>query len=240
MRRVIAGSIVVGGLLVGMVPSQAHTGLGVGSLEGRWGFVEEFVIAEAYGNSIGVITFDGKGGCAVEGVQNGGDAPEGRTLEGSCTYTLGRSGRGTITSPDLPDLAFALGEHGEAAFLMRSEAQQLGWGEMRPLVASAPNERTIRGRWAWVHPAELAGVRDMTVGVLSFDGLGQTWMRYWENGGPNQNGARDVRARLDYTVDRSGWVEMGSDLLLITGDGDRMYFMHTTTGNVGWGLLTKV
>lgn len=240
MRRYIVAVTAVAGLVVGGVPSQAHTGWDLQSLKGRWGYVEEFVIAESYGNSIGIITFDGKGGCSVEAVQNGGDAPEGRTLKGSCTYTLGRGGRGTIASPELPDLAFAIGEHGEAAFFLRTERQQLGWGEMRPMVVFTPDARTIQGRWAWVHPAELAGVRDISAGVMFFDGVGETSERYWENGGPNQNGARDLTAAFDYTVQPSGWVEKGSDRLLITGNGDRMYYMHTAPGNVGWGLLTKM
>ncbi|MDQ3963978.1 MAG: hypothetical protein M3277_08735 [Actinomycetota bacterium] len=61
MRRYIVVLIAISGLLLGGLPSQAHTGWGPESLRGRWGFVEEFVIAESYGNSIGVITFDGKG-----------------------------------------------------------------------------------------------------------------------------------------------------------------------------------
>lgn len=240
MRRYIVVLIAIGGLLLGGLPGQAHTGWSEGSVKGRWGFVEEFVIAESWGTSIGVIKFDGVGGCTMEGFTNGGDAPEGRAFDASCKYTLGRGGRGTITSSELPDFVFVIGEHGAAAYLMRSERQELGWGEMRPMIDSRPDATTIRGRWAWVHPAEIAGVKDMTLGMMWFDGVGESSERYWENGGPNQNGARDLTARFDYTVRGSGWVDVGSDLLLITGDGDRMYFMHTTPGNVGWGMLTKM
>lgn len=239
MRKSIAGLIAVAGLLFGVLPSEAHTGWSLDSVKGRWGFVEEFTVAENYGNSIGIVTFDGRGSCTIEAVVNGGDAPEGRRTDASCEYTLSRGGRGTITSSDLPDYAFVLGEHGDVAFIMRTERQQFGWGEMRPMVA-APTAGTIKGGWAWVHPAELAGARSITLGIMRFDGVGQTSERWWENGGAYQNGAQELTAEFEYTVRRSGWVEKGSDLLLVVGGGEHLYFMHTLSGNVGWGLLTRV
>ena len=218
----------------------AHRGFSPASIKGRWGFFTEYERANRYGTSVGIVRFDGRGNCTVQGIENGGDAPQGTTYEGSCSYTLGRRGRGQLASDELPDLAFHLSEHGRAIVFILAERGDLGWGEMRPMGRGPFDASIMAGRWSEIHPARFAEMGDMTVGFIRFDGVDECRMRYVENG-PFTTPATVHKLGCSYEIAPTGWGTInGSDHLVVTNGGQRAYYMHGQPGNVGWGEFTRL
>lgn len=238
MRRVIIVVISVIAL-AGSVPTQAHTGYSVSSLKGRWGFFEEFRFGDRYGTSVGLIRFDGAGNCKVEQVTNGGTTTEPTEQNADCTYAVLPGGRGTITGMPTADYSFTLGEHGEKLVLIHDREGLVGHGEMRPTGPGALGEHTIAGRWSFIHPAELGGVYETSVGIYRFDGLGKCSGAFRVNGGAMAR-PRDEGARCSYQVRRDGRGSVGSDEIVVVDSGRRIYLIHGVALNVGWADLTRL
>ncbi|HWC13277.1 MAG TPA: hypothetical protein VG929_01625 [Actinomycetota bacterium] len=238
MRRIIIVLISLVAM-AGSVPTQAHTGYSVSSLRGRWGFFEEFRVGDKYGTSVGIVRFDGAGGCKVEQVTNGGTKAEAVEQETDCTYTLRRGGRGTITGAPTAPYSFSIAEHGKAIVFIHDQAGVVGHGEMRPTGPGRLGPQSIAGRWSFIHPAELGGVYETSTGTYRFDGLGECFGKFRVNGGAVHR-PRDESFRCTYDVERDGRGQTSVDHLVVVDSGTRIYLIHGAAFNVGWAELTRL
>lgn len=92
--------------------SVAHRGFTLESLQGRWGFNEESIVAGTPGFATGIFRFDGKGGCTVVFAESGGGSPSPIDFEEprACDYTIDSDGKGTITG-GVAAIRFVLAQH---------------------------------------------------------------------------------------------------------------------------------
>lgn len=109
------------------------------SLTGRWSFIEEYQVGDAYGSAVGQVRFDGEGGCAERWVEHGGTASFGPSGPGKnwveCTYTVDRKGLGVI-SGGFVDQHFVVAEQGTRLLFIDADEMWPGYygsGEMRRL-----------------------------------------------------------------------------------------------------------
>ena len=109
------------------------------SLTGRWSFIENYQLGDAYGSAVGQVRFDGDGGCAERWVEHGGTASYGPSGPGKswveCTYTVDRDGLGLITG-GFVDQHFVVGETGNTILFIDADEMWPGYygdGEMRRL-----------------------------------------------------------------------------------------------------------
>lgn len=239
MRRVLTVliSIVV---LAGAVPTQAHTGYTLASLKGRWGFFEEFRTGDRYGTSVGVVRFDGAGNCTIEQVTNGGTTTQATEYQTDCTYTLERGGRGTLTGGQIADYAISLADHGTKIIFIHNEERVVGRGEMRPVGTGAVQAEDLTGRWALIHPAEVGGLYETSIGIYRFDGVEECSGEFQVNGGASTR-PRGESAKCTYQVASDGLGELSSgDRFVVTDGGSFIYLIHGAPYNVGWAELTRV
>ena len=120
LRRIVQAlgiSGITGALLLLVVAptSEAHKGFTLESLEGRWGFNEESVVAGQPGFSTGIFRFDDSGGCTLTFAEAGGGSATPKDWDDAprtCDYTIDRHGKGSISGLGMASLRFVLTEHG--------------------------------------------------------------------------------------------------------------------------------
>lgn len=117
-----------------MAPSEGS--YSEGSVLGRWSFIEDYQIGNAYGSAVGQVRFDSGGKCAERWVEHGGTASYGPSGPGArwveCTYTVDRHGHGVITG-GFVDQHFVVAEQGQQIFFIDGDENWPGYygrGEM--------------------------------------------------------------------------------------------------------------
>lgn len=107
-----------------------------GSIVGRWSFIEDYQLGNAYGSAVGQVRFDSDGECAERWVEHGGTASYGPSGPGprwvECTYTMDRHGHGVITG-GFVDQHFVLTGQGQQIFFIDGDENWPGYygnGEM--------------------------------------------------------------------------------------------------------------
>ena len=238
MKRVLVTMTVVLAVLSQVLPSSARTPYSEATIEGAWGFFEEFRVGDRYGTSIGVVRFDGRGACTMKWITNGGATTEVTESEGDCEYTLERSGMGTLTGAGTSDYRIAIGQRGRAIFFIHDEAGTVGQGEMRRVPAEAVTPQHLAGRWSDIHPAELGGVYETSLGTIRFDGVDSCRGDFRVNGGAVQR-PRDETLRCSYEVGADGLGSLSAgDLFVVTRS--HVFLIHGAAFNVGWSRLTRI
>lgn len=103
---------------------------------GRWSFIEDYQIGDAYGSAVGQVRFDSGGECAERWVEHGGAASYGPSGPGSrwvsCNYTVDKHGHGVITG-GFVDQHFVVAEAGQKMFFIDGDENWPGYyghGEM--------------------------------------------------------------------------------------------------------------
>lgn len=109
------------------------------SLAGRWSFIEDYQLGDAYGSAVGQVRFDGDGGCAERWVEHGGTASYGPSGPGKnwveCTYAVGSNGLGVITG-GFVDQHFVVADEARTILFIDADEMWPGYygdGEMRRL-----------------------------------------------------------------------------------------------------------
>lgn len=109
------------------------------NLSGRWSFIENYQLGDAYGSAVGQVRFDGDGGCAERWVEHGGTASYGPSGPGKnwvdCTYAVDQNGLGVITG-GFVDQHFVVADTGNTIFFIDADEMWPGYygdGEMRRL-----------------------------------------------------------------------------------------------------------
>lgn len=125
---------ITGATVVAAGPGRAHTGYSERSLEGAWGFIEEYRVGAAYGSAVGIFFFDGKGACHATFTEHGGfyATKAGSGKEVPCEYTVDKNGMGRVTG-GLVDIAFVITEHGQRMRYIHADDSVKGYygsGEM--------------------------------------------------------------------------------------------------------------
>lgn len=238
MKRIFVTMMVVLAVMSQVAPSSARTPYSEATLEGAWGFFEEFRVGDRYGTSIGVVRFDGQGACTIRWITNGGMYAEATESEGECEYTLERSGMGTLTGAGTSDYRLAIAQRGRAVVFIHDEAGTVGQGEMRRMPREAVTPHALAGRWSDIHPAELGGVYETSIGTMEFDGVESCQGKFRVNGGAIQR-PRDEQIKCAYEVgpDGFGSVSFG-DLFVVTRN--HVFMIHSAAFNVGWSRLTRI
>ncbi len=243
MRRsvlaIAAGSAAVALATTGL--ATAHRGISATTIEGAWGFFEEFRIGDRYGTSVGIARFDGEGGCTMSWTENGGAHANAAEFESECTYELGRGGRGSISGTSGGSYSFVVAAHGRQIYLMRSSRGSVGWGKMRRIGDVSVARTRIVGRWGEVHPGQVAGSYETSVGVWRFNDDRTCVGNFTVNGGLRQTGAAEERARCEYTIEADGRGTMTTgDYFVVTDSGEGIFWMHGASANVGWGEMLRI
>lgn len=133
-RKGAAAAVVVGLLAAtGLVPIRtavAHRGFTLESLAGRWSALEEWETAGQYHTSVGIYTFDGKGGCSLKYIVNDPTASGRQHWEKTtCTYDVHPDGRGELGGGVTPQ-NFVITSHGRKITYVFNSPGIVGKGEM--------------------------------------------------------------------------------------------------------------
>lgn len=146
-RRNYLAVMVVAALLAFSATSEADERFTLRSLRGSWGFsAAGFLLANTPtplpASAVGLITFDGVGGCVDEARLNAGGTVVALTSD-SCSYTVNSDGRGTLIVTFLPAGAFTtdfvLVDNAEEFHFIVSDTAQPG-----ATVASGVAKRQVR------------------------------------------------------------------------------------------------
>jgi hypothetical protein len=112
-------------------PSAEAKNFTVQSLRGNWGFSGSGTISPptvpqiTWGAVVGILTFDGSGGCSMSNTANIGGTTTAQTSQ-TCTYTVNPDGTGSIVAqfpgdPGPLPLSFVLVDGGDELHLIRTD-----------------------------------------------------------------------------------------------------------------------
>jgi hypothetical protein len=133
------------GVMAGSSSQSQAAGFTEKSLQGTYGFSAEGVIVPPLAPEdttipavvVGIMTFDGEGGCSISDTANLGGESSSNTTDaegGSCTYTVNSDGTGTIEAVLLPNpgdtpLSFVIINKREFRFIRTDPGVAVGVAE---------------------------------------------------------------------------------------------------------------
>ena len=238
------------GLLIAMLAlpaiagSKARPGYSNDSVRGGWIWSYSGQLGSRYKfASIGVATFDGKGGCRLDLRENSGVNGGYTHTSTSCSYKVRRDGTGEAT--------FSLdGEAGAIEFVVSPGrisfiAPDLGtvaMGEMLPL--GGGSKKVPVGKWAFALEGHMAGEAVTGVGTLqiSSNGKCRSSLVSTSGGGPQQKRSASCNVTAtERILDLDIAYKDGSagDLFMVVGGDGRAYLLTKARAEVIVGEASR-